>query len=566
MILIDAFKRFLNLGRAGGETPVLRRIGYRPRTQAGVLMNADQALCVSAVWGCIGFLTSTVGVLPWQVRRKTGPSSVELKNHPMAWLIGSEPSEEWTSFQFREVMLSWALRKGNGFAEIVRDEVGRARELCPIHPDRVDLVRVRETGKLAYLVDGKTEFEPRDMFHLRGYGESPLGLDVMTFAAESIGQARAVQLFGAAFFGSGANLSGVVEVKEKLSPEAFQEAQERFEFLYKGPQKSHKVAFIDAGMKFQAVTATPEASQAVQTQQFMVEEVCRWFRVPPHKVQHLLKATWANIEHLGIEVVTDSINPWVRRFCDEADKKLFGPNRGNIYTAMDISELTRGDTAARMARYKGMRELGALNADEIRELEGMEPLGRARGGQMYVMQGQYRPLELIMEPPEPTPASVVPAPGGNPAQESQDAPPDRETSARLDRVLIEIGAFREWRSDAGERLNAIEERHGITAADISGLGARVDSAEDGIAAVMERGGLFRAELEQSLQLIKDNTARDLQAVTDAVTMVSQAVTADAERLRSHVQDGAAHITAAGVEAAIQVMRPKRRPRKSGNVG
>jgi HK97 family phage portal protein len=159
-------------------------------TVAGVLVTPDTALTVATVHACIRFLTQTVAMLPWEVRRPQGSASVAVPRHPIAWMLDKEASEEYTSFQFRELMLSWALRRGNGYAEIVRDTMGRAKELCPIHPDRVDLYRDNVSHKLFYMVDGSIRIEPRDMFHLRGFGEGPKGINVMKYAAESIGLAR----------------------------------------------------------------------------------------------------------------------------------------------------------------------------------------------------------------------------------------------------------------------------------------------------------------------------------------------------------------------------------------
>ena len=65
-------------------------------------------------------------------------------------------------------------------------------------------------------------------------------------------------------------------------------------------------------MTFNKISSDPEQAQFTEVRQHQVEEICRWFGVPPHKVQHLLRATFSNIEHQAIEVVVDTITPWVK--------------------------------------------------------------------------------------------------------------------------------------------------------------------------------------------------------------------------------------------------------------
>ncbi len=447
--MIGTFKRWLNLGRAAGAEPQDARIRYSPMTTAGTVVDADSVLTVATVHACIRFLSQTLAMLPWEVKRPVKTASVTVARHPVGYLLSSEVSEEYTSFQFREMMLSWALRHGNGYAEIVRDTMGRISELCPLHPDRVDLYRDNVTQKLFYMVDGIIRLEPRDVFHLRGFGEGPKGLNVMKYAAESIGHARAMQLFGAAFFGSGANPSGIVEAKRPMSPEGIDELEARFKRIYAGPKRSNKTMVLDSEMTYRTLSTTPEAAQSVQSQQHMVAEICRWFGVPPHKVQHLLQATFSNIEHQSIEVVTDSIMPWVRRFCDEANRKLLGANRDGVFTHMDLTYLLRGDSVARVARYRGLREIGVLSVDEIRAEEGYAPLGADEGGEKRVMQSQYTTLEKIGEAPEPAAVVTSPAPG-LPEQPPQEDTPSDPPAPQTNVVYINDPRFR----DIEERLAA----------------------------------------------------------------------------------------------------------------
>ena len=385
------------------ERPDERRIPYPRRTPAGMFINADLALKNATVWACVRYLSQTTGVLPWRVFRP-GPrmAGVFAASHPLNRVLGKRPNPEWSSMQFRETLIAWALLRGNGYAEIERDAVGRAVALWPIHPERVTTMR-DEDSTLFYRVHNggqeRTDLDAIDMFHLRGFGEGPVGLNVMEYAAESIGWARATEVFGSTFFGENLNPAGVISTKSSLSIDAEKELRKRLDNLHKGPHKSNRWVIVDNDGKFIPMTTVPEQAQFIETRQHQVEEITRWFGVPPHKVMHLLRATFSNIEHQAIEVVVDSITPWTKRLEDEADYKLFGQNRQGLYTKINLNALMRGDAKSRGEFYQLMRQIGAMSVNDILALEDMNPIGPE--GDKRVMQSQFTTLERIGEDPAP---------------------------------------------------------------------------------------------------------------------------------------------------------------------
>lgn len=440
-------REFHNIRRTNEDRVPQQNRVFRTGRTAGVHIGPDSALTVSAVWACIRYLTYTVAMLPWDVKSDSSKGTEIQKRHPVARLIGKRVSDDYTSFQFREMMLNWSLRHGNGYAEIERDIMGRPLALHPIHPVRVAVFRDLETQKVYYEVGnnygGTVRIEAADMFHLRGFGESVVGVNVMAYAADSIGWTKAAQLFGAAFFGNGSVMSGIVKSKRRLSEAGMKGIRMEFEEFHKGAQKSNRVAVLDNELEYTPLGIEPEKGQFIQTNQHLIEEICRWFGVPPHKIYHLLRATFSNIEHQSIEVVTDSIMPWVRRFEDEADFKLFG-NRSSVYTKMDLRELLRGDTDARIKRWRGLREIGAMNVNEIRAEDGQNGIGP--DGDKYVMQGQYTTLEKIGEEPEQQPQAPTSAP-----KENDDDSQEPEAEA-LPEDLAE--RFRAYHHQQGTRAPA----------------------------------------------------------------------------------------------------------------
>ncbi|MBX3579901.1 MAG: phage portal protein [Rhizobiaceae bacterium] len=408
------------------------RVPYSSRSLAGVAVTPDTAVTVPAVWACLRYLSQTVAVLPWHVMRDTLKGGERAPNNPVDWLLWKRPSPEWSSFQFRETLMHWALRWGNGYAEIERDVYGRPIALWPLHPERVSVCRDPETNEMFYEVrnqyGGKVEIPSRDMFHIRGFGEGVVGLSVIEYAAESIGWARAAILFAAAFYGNGATPTTVVLNKKPLRKEGLDRQKAEFEQLYGGPRKSHRTAFLDNEADIKRVGLNAQETQLLETQQFLVEEICRWFGVPPHKVMHLLRSTYNNIEHQAIEVVVDSISPWAKRFEDEADAKLFGEARWRgLYTKMNMNALLRGDMKARMEFYKGMQFVGAYSPNDILRKEDENTIGE--DGDIHVMQEQMSTLEFIREKKQKTEAASA-------GDEEDDADADEDVD-RLEAEMAE---------------------------------------------------------------------------------------------------------------------------------
>lgn len=378
MKITEYLGRIFNRARSQPE-PVQSRLFFFGKTAAGVNITPDTALQDATVWACIQYLTKAVGQLPWRVHQETTSGGSELAKGrdgaDVDWLLHHRPNPDMGSFTWRSSMLGMALTYGNAYAEIEWTKRGTPFALWPIHPERVAVKR-NEVGSLEYEVwnrGGNVVLAAENVFHLRGFGDGPVGYNVIEYAAQSIGWARATQLFGANYFGEGMNPSGIIETPNTLSPDALTFLKTDLKKLYGGP-RGERTAVLDAGMKFNKISSAPEESQFIETRQHQVEEICRWFGVPPHKVMHLLRATFSNIEHQSIEVVIDSVTPWVKLFEEEANYKFFGASRSGLFTKMNLRGLLRGDNASRVAFYQGMFTLG-MTINQILALEDMNSIG-----------------------------------------------------------------------------------------------------------------------------------------------------------------------------------------------
>lgn len=392
------------------------------RTGSGETISPQRALTLSAYFACIRVIAEDVAKLPVHVFESMIPRGKRaLYDHPVYRLLHDTPNPEQTAYTFRETMTQWALGWGNGYAEIERDQGGRPVALWPIHPSRVRLLRIN--GKLYYRVSVdldrnalKVQVEAvdiplGDMLHIRGMGSDLVGYSIAAYAAESIGVALAAEGFGAAFFKNGASASGVLTHPGKLSETAQDNLRASWKKLY-GGATGEKLAILEEGVKYEQISIPPDEAQFLETRQFQVEEICRWFRVSPHKIQHLLRSTFSNIEHLSIEHVTDTLMPWLVRWEQEVKRSLIIDPK--VRLAHNVNGLLRGDANARANWYRTMVNIGALSPNDVREYEDENPIS-GPGGDEYYMQMNMSTLARIAA------GEVVSA---TPAQKVTTAPAD----------------------------------------------------------------------------------------------------------------------------------------------
>lgn len=402
------------------------------RPTAGVYIDADTSLRNDTVWACVRYLSQTVAQLPARVMRDQGRYSERVMSHPVVNVMTWRANPELSPFQLKETLTAWAVMRGNGIAEIERDDTGRVMALWPIHPDRVGFERNLTTDELIYKINngrnGTVYLTGRDVFHLRGFGNGPVGLSIVEHAAESIGWAQATELFGAAFFGNGLNTSGAIEGAGSLNDDGQKRLNAQIAKRHGGPRKAHVPLFLDKAMKWVPTSVKPNEAQFIEAMQHQVETICRWFGVPPQKVGHLLRMTFNNVEQLSIEVVVDSITPWAIRWEEEANFKLFGQNRNSLFMKLEMKGLLRGAFKERQEGLQIQRRNGIINQEDWREIEDYGPSG-AEGSEKYIVEGNMTTLERLGEEPEPV--SVAPEPPATLANDPEDDTPDAPQMARI---------------------------------------------------------------------------------------------------------------------------------------
>lgn len=368
---------------------------------AGVFVTPDTALTLGAVWACVRLISETVALLPWGVYQGDGRSRSIKPEHEVHPLLRRWPNAYTNAMDFRTTLQAHVLLYGNGYAEIERNAMGEVTALHIIAPTAV--TPQIENNRLIYKIStpdsGLKTLPPERIFHLKGLGfDGVQGYPVTRMAREAMGLGMAMEKFGGSFFGNGAHLGHIFTANFDMRDEQRQKFIDDMKNTHGGAHNAYKNTVLPKGMDVKPLSIPPEDAQFLESRQFQVTEIARWYRVPPHKIGDLSRSTNNNIEHQSIEFVTDTILPWVLRWEQEADTKLFTAQekQDGYFSKMIVNGLLRGDVKSRGEYYKTMVMMGAMSPNDVRELEDMNPI---EGGDRYMV-----PLNMVSLDDADTPA------------------------------------------------------------------------------------------------------------------------------------------------------------------
>lgn len=375
------------------------------RTTSGKPVNERTAMQTTAVYACVRILAEAVASLPLHVYEYQDDGGKKLvHDHPLYYLLHDEPNPEMTSFVFRETLMSHLLIWGNAYAQIIRDGAGRVLWLYPLLPDKMDVQR-DDRGNIYYVYSRNSDENPmfkeygdirlkaEDVLHIPGLGfDGLIGYSPIAMAKNAVGMTLACEEYGASFFANGANPGGVLEHPGVLKDPS--KVRESWNSVYRGVNNAHKIAVLEEGMKYQQIGIPPEEAQFLETRKFQINEIARLYRIPPHMVGDLDKSSFSNIEQQSLEFVKYTLDPWVIRWEQSLQRSLLLPGeKGKYFIKLNVDGLLRGDYQSRMNGYAVGRQNGWFSANDIREMENMNPIPDEQGGNLYLINGAMTKLE-----------------------------------------------------------------------------------------------------------------------------------------------------------------------------
>ncbi|CAJ4967952.1 HK97 family phage portal protein [Burkholderia pseudomallei] len=360
-------------------------------------VTSDAAMRLTAVYACVRVLAESVSMLPFVLYTESADGAKKPnKSHWLYRLLAVRPNDFQNPLEFRETMQAHCALRGNAFARILSNGSGEVTDLIPLHPDRVTIEMLVDNARTVdwrYSYrnpDGtETKLGRGEVFHLRGLsGDGVIGYNPIQAARESVSTGLAAQDYGMRYFQNDATPGGWIEYPGQFKDD---DQKKRFREQFQATQTGrhrHKTAVLEMGMKYHQISVTNQDAQYLETRKFSVAEIARLFRIPPHLIGDLDKATFSNIEQQSIEFVNFSLMPWLVRW-EEAIRYAFLEPDDELNCEFQVTALLRGDAAARAMYYHNGILDGWMVRNEARKAEGMNPLDG--------LDEPLRPLNMVEE-------------------------------------------------------------------------------------------------------------------------------------------------------------------------
>lgn len=382
---------------------------------AGVVITERTAIQSAPVLAAHITIATDVGITPLNVCQRMADDTHRVAvDHPLTPILRRSPDGRTTPSRFRAALIGHALAYGSGYAEIVRRGDGRpvSIHLCDPRSTRPQDAPDRRAG---YAV-GNQWLPAADVLHIAGFGFDGIeGYNLIRLMRQSIGVALGSESYAADFFANGADPGGAVEMPGTFeTKEKLQRFREGLEDRHQGPGKRHRVAVITQGGKWVKTGAEPDKAQLIETRRYQAIDVVRPWRVPPHKIGDYSQAHLANVGAANLDYLMTTLLGWFVAIEEEFSLKLLSEAewRAGYHLEHDLTTLLRGDVLTRYQCHEiGVRN-GWASRNDVRRIEGQNPIPPEKGGDLYTIQAQVIPLSQAGKPFDPTGQAAKPTDGG----------------------------------------------------------------------------------------------------------------------------------------------------------
>ena len=339
----------------------------------GASYSTSKAMLLSAVYRCVEVISDSVAQLPLEPY-KVDSSGYKIKftSHPTYRLLNSEPNSRMTRFTFIKTLIVSTLLKGNAYAYIERDGEGNAVALHYIPTDLVTIIPPKTLqDNVAYSITGLSNvIEPCNMIHILNFSYDGInGISTLAHAKNTLSLAADSEAHASGFFKGGANLAGILTVQSTLTSKQKQDLKSSWQTAFSPTSgQPNGVAVLEGNMDFKPITVNPSDAQLLETRQFNVIDICRFFGVSPVKAFDLSKSSYSTVEATNLSFLTDTLSPLLEKIELEFERKLYKPSeKDTIDVRFDTSRLLRADKQSLANYYNTLFNIGVVSCNEIRK-------------------------------------------------------------------------------------------------------------------------------------------------------------------------------------------------------
>jgi HK97 family phage portal protein len=347
--------------------------------ESGVRITPETAMKTAAYFACARVVAETVGSLPLHLyRRLDDHNSERAKDLPLYNVLAKRPNRWQTRYEWVEQMCLHLGFYGNSYQFKVAGDRGSVSELRPLNPAGMKVVQEGDMSLSYVYTDPSTgrqqAYRDDQIMHVRWlsfdgiHGEVPVEL-----GKDAIGLARALEQYAAAFYKNNAQPGIVLHTDQALPREVREQLRDQWEAAHRGPAKAGRTAILSNGLKADTVSATNQESQLAELWMQSLLAICRVWRMPPHMIQELGRATWGNLQSEMVSFEKFTIAPWLRRIEGAIERDVL-PEDGDLYAEFLVEGLLRGDITSRYAAYEVAIRNGWMTPEEVRMKENLGPM------------------------------------------------------------------------------------------------------------------------------------------------------------------------------------------------
>lgn len=384
-------------------------------SDAGISVNNEVALNYTAYSACVRLLAETMASLPCFIYERVEPRGKNrATSHPLYRVLHDEPNPEMDSFSYFETLMYHLVgSNGNCYSLIDWNDDLTIKYLWIMNPDRTQKARDENTGEIIYKYQtekaGQIILPAFRVWHVPGFGYDGLkGYTPLTYIRNQIGLGVAAEKMGSKLFSNGLTIGGVLQHPKTMTKEAQNNFRETLKSRHQGVERAHDLLILEEGMTYNKNNIQPEDAQWLETRKFQRNEIASYFRIPPHMIGDLDRATFSNIEQQSLEFAIYTMRPWLVRWERSMNRQLLLPTeKSTHFVEFLIDGLLRGDMASRYQSYSVGRNWGWLSANDVLELENRNGIGPQ--GDIYMAPANMMPADQF-ESQRPKPAAQTPPP------------------------------------------------------------------------------------------------------------------------------------------------------------
>ena len=332
----------------------------------------SKAMLLSTVYRCVEVISDSVAQLPLEpYKLDTDGYRIKFTSHPSYRILNKEPNNRMTRFTFIKTLVVSTLLKGNGYAYIERDNKGNATALHYIPSELVTIISPKTLGEsIMYNVTGlSNSIEACNMIHILNFSYDGItGISTLQHAKNTLGLAMDSESHASGFFKGGANMAGILTVQSTLTSKQKQDLKTSWQTAFSpSTGQPNGVAVLEGNMEFKPITVNPSDAQLLETREFNVIDICRFFGVSPVKAFDLSKSSYSTVEATNLSFLTDTLSPLLEKIELEFERKIYKPSeKDSIDVRFDTSRLLRADKQSLASYYSTLFNIGVVSPNEIR--------------------------------------------------------------------------------------------------------------------------------------------------------------------------------------------------------